>query len=257
MPDCQFSETQFESYHARAFEAQHHSILPQFFPTRQEEGRDLGFDMQHFGGFQNFFFQYKVPYYLVRRSRYCGELQGNCFHIHVSNIEGERSRPQYQVLKQLSITEPNVLYASPLFGTNLEFARNFQNILNHTAYFNLRDAGFPVQGSEGFDTEHTIYYSNGSDFGYLYSDPTEIKRVTQLESRDIAYYEKFDTLVDSLVGRFIGIFNDLELPYNELRDIRLVPLLRKDISAFEQAVLLDLFLREELNLSWIIKPIRL
>lgn len=251
MPFCQFSETQFEAYHSRAFERVYGSFLPQFFPTRQEEGF-LGVDMVHFTHFENYFFQYKVPYYLSRRSRYCGSLEGNYFHFHVYN--NTRTR-QYQKLKEWSVTESNVYYAAPKFGTNQDFAQNYTEILRHTALFNLRDPGFPARGTLEYDQEHEIYYSDASNFGYLYSEPKKIKETLSFENIESPKFESLDTAISSIVRKLLGVFqiNDGE-PQAWLRNDKLEQLLNKTLPENKRAIELDLFLRQQLGVVWVLRP---
>lgn len=266
MPKCEFSETQFESYHARAFERMFGGILPQFFPTRAEEGK-LGYDMKHIFSYETYFFQYKVPYYILQTNYKCKDLSGDCFHITLSNSNGPRSIAQYRTLKKLSVGEPHVYYTAPLFGTNDDFAKNFIKILDHTVYFNLRDSGFPKKNELGFSHPHTLYYSNQSDYSWLYSEPSKIQTLKRpsnetVEPDDNLNLRVYIVQLNQKLRRIIqeeasparfkeNINNEDDSLQNELEN-RLVA--REGDSIEKNIVLTDILLKKYFNLNWFIKP---
>ncbi|NEN25363.1 hypothetical protein G3O08_17850 [Cryomorpha ignava] len=265
MPRCKFSETQFESYHAREFEKVYGGICPQEFPTRAIEGK-CGFDMKHTGRFATFFFQYKVPEYLTQPSYKCKSLRGDCFHIKLSNTDGPRSIAQFQTLKMLSSKEPHVYYVAPMFGTNNDFSKKYKEILDHTAYFNLKDTGFPKNGESGFTESHILYYSEKSNYGWLYSDPSTVQtlRAPKFESDDSneslgMYIIELNQFLRSIL---IETAFTSESEENEtLSSATLLRELEKTINVSESnsieqnIILTDILLKKYFNLNWFIKPI--
>lgn len=175
MEKCFFSETQFEAYHSRQLERLVGSSLPQYFPSRSVEG-DNGVDMVHFTDFHSLFFQYKVPSSIRSSHPKCSPLRGNCFRMGIYNRNSSGVKGQYELLWDWSETEPFVYYATPKFHTDLEFYRRYSNIIQHTAHFRFR-GNFKNPTILGFNAaKHYIYYSDGSNFGKMYSeDPAEVK----------------------------------------------------------------------------------
>lgn len=167
MESCQFSETQFEAYHSRQLERLLGSSLPQYFPTRNEEGNN-GVDMVHFTNYHSLFFQYKVPTSINSTNQKCHGLAGNCFRIKIYHRTDRAS--QYQLLWDWAETEEHVYYATPEFNTDHQFSINYRDILHHSAHFRLR-GNFIDPSSPGFDLhQHFIYYSDSSNIAYMYSE---------------------------------------------------------------------------------------
>lgn len=165
---CEFSETQFEAYHSRQFDKLMGSVLPQYFPTRNEEG-ELGIDVMHFTKYQNYFLQYKVPYTISNTNKKCIGLSGNCFQIRIYNRRGRKAKSQYKLLWEWAKTEPNVWYVTPKFNLSKDFSTNYLNIIKFSAHYNIRNLKNPY--TPNFDThQHFLVYSTDQKYGKMFSD---------------------------------------------------------------------------------------
>ncbi len=176
MAACQFSETQFEAYHSRQLEQLLGSSLPQYFPTRNEEG-NIGVDMVHFTNYHSLFFQYKVPSSISLTNTKCHGLIGNCYRMKIYHCTDRAS--QYQLLWDWAETEEHVYYETPEFHTDHEFSLKYRDILQFTSHFKLR-GNFIDPNSAGFDLhQHFIYYSDGISIANMYSDDNaQVKKTT-------------------------------------------------------------------------------
>jgi len=238
MAACQFSETQFEAYHSRQLEQLLGSSLPQYFPTRNEEG-NIGVDMVHFTNYHSLFFQYKVPSSISSTNLKCHGLAGNCYRMKIYHRTDRAS--QYQLLWDWAETEQHVYYATPEFNTDHDFSINYRNILQHTAHFRLR-GNFIDPSSAGFDShQHFIYYSDRSNNANMYSE--EYAEVKKIDIKDL-----ISSLKDSKPKREeFGI-------YIKKQNEKLLSILRQrnpsDARFENQQVGLDLLLADEDKKGW-------
>lgn len=252
MERCQFSETQFEAYHSRAFERIMPVTFPQFFPTRAQEGR-LGFDMMHRGTYTNYFFQYKVPVSYKTKPNFVKGAEydpdSNWFQIHLSNSGGSKSLPQYNMLKRLSHACRHVYYVAPVFNTATEFSNRYLNILQHTALFHLSDPVFPAPSNT---KNHHIYYNDKTNLSYIRSEPRKIDRLRNVvdyraDKKDI---RQFVTNTIQILQRLFAESAKPELA-EELRSYTMGGIFEKQ--SFEHSILMvDLFLQRNLNVHWMI-----
>jgi len=259
MAACQFSETQFEAYHSRQLEQLLGSSLPQYFPTRNEEGNN-GIDMVHFTNYHSLFFQYKVPASISTTNSKCHGLVGNCYRMKIYHRTDRAS--QYQLLWDWAETEQHVYYATPQFNTDYDFSIKYRNILQHTAHFRLR-GNFIDPSSNGFDLDqHFIYYSDISNNANMYSE--DFAEVNKTDLNDLILSlkdsepqrEKFSTYVRKQNEKLLSIIKQRNLSdaIFENRELSLDMILAEENKngKWDDFYLLKYRLRKYFNLDWLI-----
>jgi hypothetical protein len=216
MEKCAFSESQFEAYHSRQLEFKLGSVMPQFFPSRNEEGSN-GVDMVHFTGFYSLFFQYKISPQISSTHHKCRGLSGTCYRMKIYNRNEPGIKGQYELLWDWSDTEDHVYYAAPMFHTVEDFYRHYSNILFNTGHFKFK-GGFKNPYDPGFNSHgHYLYYSTGSSVGLMYSDnPKEVQlssiqalseQVMSTKPKDLA----FGTYLVQTKNRIAKMLRDRQL----------------------------------------------
>ena len=255
MASCEFSESLFESYHARQFERKYESIMPQYIPTRIEEGTS-GIDMAHFSHFFSAYFQYKVPKSLKGNTYRCIGLTGNKYNFHVYNRPSRRANPQFQTLYEWTSFEANVFYCLPNFNTQRQFFSSYSNILDSTCYFKVSEMMDPHSANFN-DENHYVYFDDTSNKANMYSEEKlELKKYNAKtlfpdpEQRELI---QITSLQKHLIERFEilrgFVFERMKFG-NQLMNFE------EDLNLFEKANnddkigMLSYWYKEILNLNW-------
>jgi hypothetical protein len=175
MPRCQFSETQFSFCYTFEFIEFYcpWSVLP-YFPNTYIEGQPgHGFDVKIDG---HLYFQYKIPKYITQR-RPGNERQWDSFKSEFYRCKINTDDDQYLLLKRLKQPDNEVFYITPEFHES-NIMSNFyhtRQIVNHSTVFSIDNLPPYLSGL------HFMCYSPSTQFGKMFSEPTEVERINIIE----------------------------------------------------------------------------
>jgi hypothetical protein len=255
MDYCEFSETQFESYHSRQLENMLGSTFHQYFPTRNEEA-NLGYDLVHYTIGHSIFIQYKVAPNLSVKNKKCASLTGNFYRMSIYNNLKKGKSGQYRLLWDLAGNEDHVYYVTPEFHTNLEFSTNYRDIMNYSAHFKLR-GNFKNPHAVRFNShKHYLYYSNNSNFGKMYSNEFEeinkgkiLNIITTSKPLEVSFAKYLIKLKNEIFE--ILKQNKIEGIVSQKRDILLEKLIYKGKqNVYDDFFVCNYFLKKYFDLNW-------
>lgn len=128
-----------------------------FLPSLQQEA-SKGFDIDFTLAGWPLFLQFKLAEYMTRHAKYSQLYNGPYYRVAIHRRKDSR---QHNLLKDLSLREPEVYYVAPAFRHQSDFNRLFVSgeIFNKTVYIPLND--FPsltddLQHYITFDTSSTV-----------------------------------------------------------------------------------------------------
>ncbi|WP_133256951.1 hypothetical protein [Hymenobacter edaphi] len=185
MESCEFSETQFSFCYTFEYVRQFLPFVPlPIFPNTVEEGRvGGGYDVEIAG---SLYFQFKIPTYHDKVSNFFRkhwDVYGHDYYKIKLNTDGEQFK-LLKDLKRLSLGN-RVFYATPEFWQIPALSSHYSGdrVLANSALFAIED--LPAHGS-GY---HHLIYSPRHSLGRLFSDPTDVKKLKNVNP--------FELLVDS------------------------------------------------------------
>ncbi len=208
MQPCEFSETQFSfcftfEYIKRFFPAIPLPIFPNTFDEGQLGG---GYDVKIKG---NIYFQFKIPVYHDLVSNFFRR-DWNVFGHEYYKIKLETDGYQFKLLKDLQSPGNEVYYATPEFHTtnNLGTLYSSDTIVTNSALFPIDH--FPAYMS-GY---HHLIYSPRYNWGRLFSEPTNIKKLKSIDPFELFSDDRNDLTIYQQAVRLSQIIKGQENSLN-------------------------------------------
>lgn len=202
MEKCHFSETQFSFCFTFEYIKQFFPNIPlPIFPNIREEGRiGGGYNVQING---NIYFQFKIPVFYDKVINF-NRKHWNVFGHEYYKIKLETDQNQYKFLKDLQGSRNKVYYATPEFHLSCDLNSFYtsDNIVQNSAVFSLND--LPNYNS-GY---HNLVYSPSHDFGKLFSEPMEIKKVKSINPDELFYEGKNDLTIYDQARKILKIIQN-------------------------------------------------
>jgi len=204
MQPSEFSETQFSFCFTFEYIKQFFPTVPlPIFPNTFDEGQlGGGYDVQING---NIYFQFKIPVYHDLVSNFFRK-HWNVFGHDYFKIKLETDEYQFKLLKDLQSPDNEVYYATPEFHTTTDLGTFYStdNIVPNSALFPI--ASFPAYMSG----HHHLIYSPRQNWGRLFSEPTEIKKLKSINPFELFPDNKGDLTIYQQAVRLSQIIKSQE-----------------------------------------------